>query len=93
MPDTTETTTRTPFPERMRRSAIDLHTRRAKAALLAMTEKAGYSLGALEKGIADPDSAREFAELAYRLGIHLSALEVLRETREWDEAERNGEQS
>jgi hypothetical protein len=79
--------TTTPFPERMHGQAVSTHTRRAKAALLSMTEKAEYMLKALEKGTAGPESAREFAELAYRLGVHLSALEALRETREWDEAE------
>ena len=87
MSETTET--RTPFPERMHNKAVETHKRRAKAALLAMTEKAGYMLTALEKGVAEPESASEFAELAYRLGVHLSALEILREVREWDEAERN----
>lgn len=88
MTETAET--RTSFPERMHKQAGQTHARRAKAALLAMTEKAEYMLKALEKGTADPESAREFAELAYRLGVHLSALEMLRETREWDETERNG---
>lgn len=83
----TQTTT---FPDRMYRQSVETHTRRSKAALLAMIEKAEHTLKALERGIAEPESSREFADLAYRLGVHLSALEVLQEAREIAEAERNG---
>jgi len=45
----------------------------------------------LGNGTAEGDDARKAAQLVTDISGHLSALEVLRETREWDEAE-NGEQ-
>lgn len=82
--------TRAPFPERMHSKAAEVHARRARAAYAAMIEKAEYGLKALDKGTSEPESASEFAGLAYRLGVHLSALEVLHDVREWEEAEETG---
>ena len=83
-------TTKTAFPERMQRQAVETHTRRAKAALAQLIEQATYLQARMDKlDLQDPAPALHLAELAMRIGVHFSALEVLRETREWDEAERN----
>jgi hypothetical protein len=88
----TETTTsKTPFPERMHNQSIDSHARRAVNALSDLIERAAILRDRLQAfDRAGPEMAGTLAEMALKAGIHLSALEVLRETREWDEAERNG---
>jgi hypothetical protein len=89
MPDTTETT-RTPFPERMRATAVESHTRRAIKALSDLMERAAILRDRLQAfQSADADYANTLAEMAVQAAVHLSALEVLRDVREWDEAERN----
>lgn len=91
----TETaTTQTPFPERMHKQAIESRTRRVKADLGDLAKDAAALLWRLENGMPpDVGAARQLTEQAVRVREHLTALEILRETREWDEAERAGEQS
>jgi len=86
----TETTT-TPFPERMHWKAVETSTRCATDALATLAA----DVEALRKTLAGHGTvfgsdARKLAEQAMRVSEHLSALEVLRDVREWDEAERNG---
>jgi len=86
-------TPETPFPERMRNQSADSHSRRAVKALDDLIERATVLRDRLVAfNRADADLAGTLAEMAMRAGVHLSALETLRETREWDEAERAGEQ-
>ena len=85
------TTTETPtFPERMHKQAVETHDRRARNALEVITKEAATLLWRLENGHqVDASSARQLAEEAIRAAEHLSALETLRDVREWDEAEKN----
>lgn len=91
----TETTTaKTTFPERMHNQAVQTHDRRARNALEAIMKDSTILLWRLEHGHeVDASAARQLAEEAIRACEHLSALETLREVREWDEAERNGDPS
>src|SRR5580693_7932293 len=86
----TETTTpKTSFPERMHEQAVHSHRRRAVKALTDLMERAAILRDKLEAfNYPDAESAASLGEMATRAAIHLSALEVLRETREWDEAEK-----
>jgi hypothetical protein len=80
---TTETTTpatRTPFPERMHAKSVETNTRRAENALNDLIERATLLRKRMENGSpAGPESSYDLSELATRVGVHLSALEVLRE--------------
>lgn len=88
MSETTET--KIPFPERMHKQAVETHTRRARNALEAITKDAASLLRRLENGQElDASGARQLADESIRACEHLSALETLRDVREWDEAERN----
>jgi hypothetical protein len=91
----TETATpRTPFPERMHEQAVEINTRRAVHALDSLIERAALLRKRMNDGSpADAISAYDLAEQAMRVGIHLSALETLRETREWDKADRYGDET
>ena len=82
----------TPFPERMHNKAVETNTRRAKAALEALAADVDELRKKLDEGaLIFGSDARHLGEQTMRIGEHLSALETLRETREWDEAERDGE--
>ena len=85
----TTTETKTPYPERMYEQAVRTHTRRAASALENITKDGASLPSRLENGQEiDASGARQLAEDAIRACEHLSALETLRETREWDEAEK-----
>lgn len=88
-----ETAIRTPFPERMRNQAAGTHARRAQQALKDLAYEVAVLQRRLDNGTAEGHDARKTAELAATIGAHFGALEVLREIREWDEAEKAGEPS
>jgi hypothetical protein len=84
-------TTETTFPERMRAMATRNHT---SAAARALDELGGQSadlkrdmLRGRRLGTA---ALAQLAGLVTTAAIHLSALEELRETKEWDDAEKSG---
>lgn len=86
---TTTETPGTPFPERMRKRAVETHARRAKAALKMMAEKMAEIERRLDAGVVDEyDDARGLGALAAEIHGHVAALGVLCEVREWDEAEQ-----
>jgi hypothetical protein len=85
----TETTT-TPFPERMHRQSADSHTRKAQRQLKELANEITILERRIGNGTVDSDDARKAAELVAAIAGHCGAIEILRETREWDEAERNG---
>ena len=59
------TETKTPFPERMHKQAVERHTRRAKAALEALaSEAAGWQRRLESGGAVDGDDATNLAALA-----------------------------
>lgn len=83
------TDTKTTFPERMHGQAVKTHSRRAANALDSLIERATLLRKRIEAGApAEANMAYDLAEQVSRIAIHLSALELLRETREWDNAER-----
>ena len=85
------TETKTPFPERMHKQAVETHDRRARNALEAITKEAAVLLWRLENGHeVDASAARQLAEEAIQAAGHLGVLETLRDVREWDAAEQNG---
>lgn len=80
------------FPERMQQQARDTHTRRARTALDAIAQQVENLRYRMDTFLPiDASDAQHLAEQAMRVGIHLGALEMLREAREWDDAERQGQ--
>ena len=90
--DVTDNIPRIPFPERMHKQAVDSHTRRASRAISELANEVNILARRLGNDTAEADDARKAAQLVTDISGHFAALEVLRETREWDEAERSGEQ-
>jgi hypothetical protein len=77
----------------MQAKAFETNSRRAANALDALIERATLIRNRINAGQpADALSTYDLAEQAIRVGIHLGALEQLREAREWIDAERYGEE-
>lgn len=82
--------TRTPFPERMHRQAVQVQTENAANALAKLADEAAVLRHRLDAGTVTAWDTREAGDLVVKLAGYFGILQGLRETREWDKAERNG---